>query len=182
MPLGHHYPGHLLESRRHQVVRTGRPTLPQTLLQQGEGSASVAAVGLYLPGEQQGLEDPDAYPMRAEQLQRLGQELVRPVEVAPHGRSQGEAVERVTGPPGVPDLPAHVQALRAVSLEHGSLALVPEDSSKAEQGVGRPAPVAQGAPTLQDFRVGGLSLVELAAFLRHQPETEGGGGNHSRVL
>ena len=68
VPLGHHYPGHLLESRRHQVVRTARPTLPQTLLHQGEGSASVAAVGFYLPGEQQGLEDPDAYPMPAKQL------------------------------------------------------------------------------------------------------------------
>ena len=107
---------------------------------------------------------------------------MRPVEVAPTGRSQGEAVERVTGPPGVPNLPVRVQALRAISLEHGSLALVPVDSSKAEQGVSRPAPVAQGAPTLQDFRVGALSLVELAAFLPHQPETEGGGSYHLRVL
>ncbi len=101
-PLGHHYPGHLFESRRHQVVRTGRPNLAQSLLQQWEGRASVASVGLYLPGEQQGLDDPDAYAMRAEQLYRLGEELARPVEVAPDGRSQGEAVERVTGRPGIP--------------------------------------------------------------------------------
>ena len=62
------------------------------------------------------------------------------------------------------------------------VALVPGDGPEAEQGVGRPAPVAQGAPTLQDFRVGGLSLVELAAFLHYQPETEGGGGDDGQVL
>ncbi len=85
--LGHHHPGHLLENRRHQVVGTGRPSLAQSLLQQWEGRASVTSVGLYLPGEQQGLNDPDAYAMSAEQLYRLGEELDAPGRSHP-GRPQ----------------------------------------------------------------------------------------------
>jgi hypothetical protein len=48
--FGHRYPGHLFEGPHHQAVRAGGPTLPQTLLQQWEGSARAAAVGLSVPG------------------------------------------------------------------------------------------------------------------------------------
>jgi hypothetical protein len=65
---GHHYPGHLFERRRHHVVGAGRPNLTQALLKQWKGSWSVAAVSLYLPGEQQGLGDPDAYPNKPGEL------------------------------------------------------------------------------------------------------------------
>ena len=70
------HPGHLFEGRRHHVVRAGRPTLPQSLLKQGRAARRVAMVGLYLAGEQHGLEHSDANPMRTEQLQGLGQKLV----------------------------------------------------------------------------------------------------------
>ena len=50
------------------MVGAGRPSSPQALLQQREGSAGVAAVGLYLGGEEQGLHDADPYPVGAEQL------------------------------------------------------------------------------------------------------------------
>ena len=51
MPIagGHHNPGYFFEGGRHQAVRTGRPNLAQTLLQQWEGGLGVAALGLYLP-------------------------------------------------------------------------------------------------------------------------------------
>ena len=180
VPLGHHYPGHLFESRRHQVVRTGRPTLPQSLLQQWEGGGGRPRSASTCPENSKASKTPTRTPCVPNSSSASARSSVRPVEVAPRGRSQGEAVEGVTGPPGVPDLPAHVQAFRAISLEHRKIALVPGHSSQAKQGIGHPTPVTQGAPALQDFRVGGLSPVELAAFLHHQRETERGRRNAAR--
>lgn len=109
-----------------------RPTnSAANLLAAGTRPGVVPLVRPHLARDHQELDDPAAHPVPAEQFQRLGLELVRPVEIASHGGRQGKVVERVTRPPVVPELSAHVCLGRCPRCVSRAMSPMPSNAEAA---------------------------------------------------